>query len=66
MKKLLSLLTFLLLTTSVMYAAFLRNVPCTLTQPNGTELRCFATGDEYYNYLHDERGYTIMLNPETG
>jgi len=49
-----------------MYAAFLRNVPYTLTQPNGTELRCFATGDEYYNYLHDERGYTIILNPETG
>ena len=66
MKKLLSLFTLLLLTTSVMYAAFLRNVPYTLTQPNGTELRCFATGDEYYNYLHDERGYTIMLNPETG
>ena len=66
MKKLLSLLTLLLLTTTVMYAAFLRNVPYTLTQPDGTILKCLATGDEYYNYLHDEHGYTIVLNPETG
>lgn len=66
MKKTLSLFVMLLMTTTVMYAAFLRNVPRVLTQPDGTELRCFATGDEYYNYLHDEKGYTIVLDRETG
>ena len=47
-------------------AAYLRNVPQTLTQPDGSVLNCFATGDEFYNWLHDAEGYTIIRNPETG
>ena len=66
MKKFLSLLALLCLTTGLLHAAFLRNVPQTLTQPDGSKLHCFATGDEYYNYLHDKDGYTIILNRETG
>ena len=48
------------------HAAYLRNVPMTLTQPDGTVLHCFASGDEYFNYLHDENGFTIMQHPQTG
>jgi len=47
-------------------AAYLRNVPVRLVQPGGDTLRCFASGDEYYNWLHDAAGYTIVRNPRTG
>ena len=48
------------------HAAYLRNIPMTLTQPDGTILQCFASGDEYFNYLHDSNGYTIIQHPQTG
>lgn len=38
----------------------------TLTQPNGDTLHCFASGDEFFNYLHDNEGFTIIQHPETG
>ena len=47
-------------------AAYLRNIPMTVSQPDGTVLHCFASGDEYFNYLHDENGFTIMKHPQTG
>ena len=47
-------------------AAYLRNIPMTVNQPDGTVLHCFASGDEFFNYLHDENGYTIMKHPQTG
>ena len=47
-------------------AAFLRDIPVKVTQPDGTVLQCLASGDEFFNYLHDEKGFTIMQNPVTG
>ena len=47
-------------------AAYLRNVPQTLIQPDGDTLYCFASGDEFHNYLHDAEGYTIIQHPLTG
>ena len=47
-------------------AAYLKDVPMTLTQPDGTILHCFASGDEFFNYLHDSNGYTIIQHPVTG
>lgn len=47
-------------------AAYLEYVPQKLVQPNGTVINCFATGDEYYHWLHDANGYTIIQNRETG
>jgi M6 family metalloprotease-like protein len=29
-------------------------------------IHCFATGDEFYNWLHDEDGFTIIKNHQTG
>lgn len=40
-------------------------VPVTVTQPDGTELNLFASGDEYYNWLHDANGYTVIQDPDT-
>jgi M6 family metalloprotease-like protein len=44
----------------------LRDEPVTVTQPDGTVLHCFATGDEFHNWLHDKAGYTIIQDPVTG
>ena len=48
------------------HAAYLKDVPKTLTQPDGIVLHCYASGDEFFNYLHDANGYTIMQHPQTG
>jgi len=29
-------------------------------------LELLASGDEFYNYLHDTEGYTVVQNSETG
>lgn len=50
----------------VSQAAYFENVPRQLIQPNGDTLNCFATGDEYYHWLHDANGYTIVQNASTG
>jgi len=47
-------------------AAYLEYVPQKITQPNGAVLNCFASGDEYYHWLHDANGFTIIQNRETG
>jgi len=48
------------------HSAYLQNVPVNVVQPGGDTLRCFASGDEYYNWLHDANGYTILRNSLTG
>ncbi|MCL2168118.1 MAG: M6 family metalloprotease domain-containing protein [Lentimicrobiaceae bacterium] len=47
---------------SSIYAAPLKEIPMTLLQPNGDTLHCLASGDEFFNYLHDENGFTIIQN----
>jgi M6 family metalloprotease-like protein len=47
-------------------AAYLENVPVTLTQPDGTVLHCYATGDEFYSRLHDQNNFTIIQDHSTG
>jgi M6 family metalloprotease-like protein len=56
----------ILLLFSSTYAAYLRNVPQKITQPDGTIIHCFASGDEFHNWLHDSAGFTIILHKETG
>lgn len=64
--KRIQLFLLLLIPTVFLQAAFFQNVPHTLQQPNGDTLSCFLTGDEYYHYLHDADGFTIIKNPQTG
>lgn len=47
-------------------ANYLKNVPQKIVQPNGEIVNCYASGDEYYHWLHDEEGFTIVQNPLTG
>ncbi len=47
-------------------AAYLKFIPQTVTQPDGKVFHCYASGDEFYNWLHDENGYTIIQDAEDG
>ena len=47
-------------------AAYLRNVPRTIVQPDGDTVRCFASGDEFHQWLHDRDNFTIVQDPQTG
>lgn len=48
------------------YASYLINVPQTIQQPDGRVIHCFASGDEFHNWLHDSAGFTIIKNTQTG
>ncbi|MBD5642668.1 M6 family metalloprotease domain-containing protein [Clostridium botulinum] len=37
-----------------------------LTQPDGQVVQCYASGDEFYNYLHDSNGRAIVKDEKTG
>lgn len=47
-------------------AAFVRDVPVEVVQPDGSSLKCLSSGDEFYNWLHDKAGFTIIQSPTTG
>ncbi len=65
MKKLFTIaLGILLLSSLQLNAAYLKNIPKTLTQPDGTTINCFASGDEFHNWLHDENNYTIIQDQD--
>lgn len=67
MKKLnLSLLTVVLLLSAGLKAAWLEDVPQTVIQPDGTVIHCLATGDEFYNWLHDANNFTIIQDRVSG
>lgn len=57
---------FLFLINTELSSAPLKFVPIKLTQPDGTILHVFASGDEFYNWVHDKDNYTILPNPRTG
>lgn len=63
-KKIITL--FLLIIYLNLFAAYLTNLPQTLSQLDGTKFSCFASGDEFHNWLHDENNFTIMIHPHTG
>lgn len=63
--KVASILFFLLIITAFS-AHYVQNQPFEHTQPDGKVLTLYVTGDEYYRQVHDEKGYTIVLHPETG
>lgn len=65
MKKLFYLFTFLLFYSSI-FAAPLEYIPVEVTQPDGVVLNIFASGDEFYNWLHDKDNYTIVQDSKTG
>ncbi|NVN93737.1 MAG: M6 family metalloprotease domain-containing protein [Bacteroidetes bacterium] len=62
MKKLFLIsILFLLFFTS--RAAYFERLPYTITQPDGKKFSCFVSGDEFFNWIHDTEGYTIIQAP---
>lgn len=35
-------------------------LPHTIKQPDGTVIHCFVSGDEFFNWIHDSEGYSII------
>ena len=58
--KLLLILALVLGAFQWAFSAPLKNIPVRLTQPDGQVIECFASGDEFYNYVHDANGFTIV------
>ncbi len=52
-----------LISASMVYSAPLTFVPIELEQPDGTVLHVFASGDEFYNWVHDKDNFTIVRDP---
>ncbi len=65
MKKVISFI-FLLFISSNLFSAPLENIPVEVTQPDGVVLNIFASGDEFYNWLHDADNFTIIKDSKTG
>lgn len=45
-------------------AALLRNVPQTVTLPDSSVIQCFSSGDEFFNWLHDENKFTLIFDDD--
>lgn len=41
-------------------AANFTNLPYEIKQPNGKTISCFVSGDEFFNWIHDADGYSII------
>lgn len=44
----------------VPYAAPLENIPIKISQPDGEEIWCYTSGDEFYHWIHDSNGNMII------
>jgi M6 family metalloprotease-like protein len=55
-----------ILITSSALAAPIVGTPVQVNQPDGTTLDCFASGDEFYNWMHDANGFTIIQDHTSG
>ena len=52
--------------TGVLWTGYFTNVPIEIDLQNGGSLNVFVSGDEYFNYLHDSNGFTIIQSPKDG
>ena len=61
-----SMLFIWFLSFSAINAAYLRDIPSPLIQPDGSRIELLRSGDEYHNWLHDHNGFTVLQSPQTG
>ena len=60
MKRNLLFIVFLCCTCLGIYAAPFRFLETIVTQADGSQLALYASGDEFYHWIHDKDGYTIV------
>ena len=53
-----------LLIPIISQAAFLRDIPKTITMPDSSVVQCFSSGDEFFNWLHDENKFTLIFDDD--
>lgn len=56
----------ILMPVNSLRAAWLNNEPVEVSQPDGSVLHLLATGDEFFNWLHDAQMFTIVQHSEDG
>lgn len=66
MRKFLLILCALFISMNSAWAAYESFVATKVVQPDGTQLNIYASGDEFYNWLHDSQGYTIIQDKNSG
>ncbi|HLN55343.1 MAG TPA: M6 family metalloprotease domain-containing protein [Bacteroidales bacterium] len=49
---------------STLKASYFEKRPYLIKQPDGEEIQCFITGDEFYHRIHDKDDYTIIQAPD--
>ena len=60
MKRIIFFSTLLFIVSSKVFSAPIDFMPVSIHQPDGAIINCFASGDEFFNWLHDNEGYTII------
>lgn len=60
MNKKFCIFVFFIFAITTSYAAPFKNLETYIILPNGVELKLLASGDEFYHWVHDENGYTIV------
>ncbi|MBI5542135.1 MAG: fibronectin type III domain-containing protein [Bacteroidia bacterium] len=60
MKQLFSFIALIIALNFSLNGANFKDQPTTIKQPDGTVINCLNSGDEFFNYIHDEYGYTII------
>ncbi|MCF8358193.1 MAG: M6 family metalloprotease domain-containing protein [Prolixibacteraceae bacterium] len=63
-KRILVLFGAMLLLTLQAKSAYFSFLPHEITQPDGEKIACFVSGDEFYHWMHDKDGYTIIQAPD--
>ncbi len=58
------LFTLFMALSFLSYAAYFKNMPYSVSQPNGQTIACFVSGDEFFNWLHDANDYTIIQSSD--
>jgi hypothetical protein len=66
MKKIATLIITYMVFHTCLWGVYVENHSMSITQPDGTVIKCLYTGDEYYGRFHNADGYTIIQNLETG
>jgi M6 family metalloprotease-like protein len=64
MKKLILLCLGLILAANLLFANYFSYLPYLISQPDGEKISCFVSGDEFFNWIHDQEGYTIIQAPD--
>ena len=51
---------------TILRGAWIDSYQTQLSQPDGSTIDVFLSGDEFHNWVHDEAGFTIIQDPITG